>query len=544
MRIASTGGEASYGPGGIDTSSAIQAAKKSLVLSEMYGGQPMQVAVTDPIKIDTAGIQAQGLGDTASWAWNGLTGTLGGVYNAIMNPSPDSLAGKRDTLYTPVDRDTGQTQTPDQTRQATQDTFMTLAQLGAGAELPGTVANTVLDTANKDSITQQDHGVKLSSIQQSNLKAGSTLESIDSHLGTISANFQADANKSDTTNKSGSPIEAAIKDYANGLQGGNLVWQNIPHLGESADTAADEVDVFKDGIFETSGSLDELNQHVASLGNSMDNAAQKTDAAASKYDASQNLLDGDIKKLMADCEDCALSDFAKAQEGAADSLFQQAYAGPTSNYAGFLAEESARGSIHPAVDALGEDYSQTSTTKPVDLDVGAANSKLVTLDDQITEQKKTPIEIDDSSAMATIDALDAAASAPVTKVVTVVTVGGGGDGGDYGPGNYGNLDNGDSNGFIPETNSSGWDTFPSYAVGDVFVPTPRLAMVGDQPGGEWIGSIDQAQARFGSKGGQISIDAPLNINAPVYGVDDLNAILVAHQEGIMRAVANATLGGL
>ena len=216
---------------------------------------------------------------------------------------------------------------------------------------------------------------------------------------------------------------------------------------------------------------------------------------------------------------------------------------PTSNYAGFLAEESARGSIHPAVDALGEDYSLISTTKPVDLDVGAANSKLVTLDDQITEQKKTPIEIDDSSAMVTIDALDAAASAPVTKVVTVVTVGGGG-GGDYGPGNYGNLDNGDSNGFIPETNSSGWDTFPSYAVGDVFVPTPRLAMVGDQPGGEWIGSIDQAQARFGSKGGQISIDAPLNINAPVYGVDDLNSILTAHQEGIMRAVANATLGGL
>ena len=69
-------------------------------------------------------------------------------------------------------------------------------------------------------------------------------------------------------------------------------------------------------------------------------------------------------------------------------------------------------------------------------------------------------------------------------------------------------------------------------------------MVGDQPGGEWIGSIDQANARFGGKGGQVSISAPLNINAPVYGVDDLSAILASHREGIMRAVASATLGGL
>ena len=312
------GSEASYGPSGIDTSGAIESATKSLVLSEMYGGQKMQVAVTDPIKIDTTGIRAQGLGDAASWAWNGLTGTLGGVYNAIMNPSPDSLAGKRDTLYTPVDRDTGQTQTPDQTRQATQDTFMTLAQLGAGAELPGTVANTVLDTANKDSITQQDHGVKLSSIQQSNLKAGSTLESIDSHLGTIGANFQADANKSDTTNKSGSPIEAAIKNDANGLQGENLVWTNIQHLGESSDIAAGEVDVLKDGIFETSAGFDNFNQHLQSLGSSVESAASGMTASAQKYDASLNALTGQNGEY-----GCVMSEFGTWQEDNADYLFNQ-----------------------------------------------------------------------------------------------------------------------------------------------------------------------------------------------------------------------------
>ena len=88
-----------------------------------------------------------------------------------------------------------------------------------------------------------------------------------------------------------------------------------------------------------------------------------------------------------------------------------------------------------------------------------------------------------------------------------------------------------------ETGSPFGYNLPWYGEGDVFVGRPTLAVVGDRPGGEWIGGLDQAAARFGGRGGQgISISAPLNINAPVYGVDDLNAILAAHSENIVREV--------
>jgi len=150
--------------------------------------------------------------------------------------------------------------------------------------------------------------------------------------------------------------------------------------------------------------------------------------------------------------------------------------------------------------------------------------------------------------MAAIAAIDAAASQPVTKLVYVqeVSVGSsGGYGGGYNP--YSGAYSGYTGAFTPSTGgmSGGEYWLPTFASGDVYVPRPTLAVVGDRPGGEWIGGIDQAIARFGStttSQPQIRIDAPLNINAPVYGVDDLSAVLAAHKEGIMSAIYSALQG--
>jgi hypothetical protein len=211
---------------------------------------------------------------------------------------------------------------------------------------------------------------------------------------------------------------------------------------------------------------------------------------------------------------------------------------------------------------LGIDYSEadsglttigtkasTKQVMPLSLDTDQATADLDAVSASAKAEKQMPINLEGvPQAEAQLEALSASRTATIVIVTYHVDGGGGGtagvgdNGATWSPGNYGSLGDG-GNGFIPESNGSGWDTFPSYAAGDVFVPTPRLAMVGDQPGGEWIGSIAQAQARFGGQGGQGTIvNAPLNIYAPVYGVDDLGAILAAHADGIMKAVEqNATL---
>jgi TP901 family phage tail tape measure protein len=387
--------------------------------------------------------------------------------------------------------------------------------------------------------------------------------------------------------KQGDTPDAA---YVRGLESKftPMTWTDIP-LSKSADEAAAEVDVLKDGIFETSAGFDNFNQHLQSLGSSVESAASGMTASAQKYDASLNALTGQNGEY-----GCVMSEFGTWQEDNADYLFNQGYIGPSgANYDAFVAQEAARGAVHPGVDVLGENYganqnkpatvqlgidyseadnglttigtkASTKQVMPLSLDTGQATADLEAVSTSAKTEKQMPIVLEGvSQAQAIIDRL----TAPEEKDIYIVThygsVGGGGGsnsgvshgaGGQYGAdvsstdiwaegsGGQGGV-YGSPGGYGGNPTSFDMWNGPSFAAGDVFVPTPTLAMVGDQPGGEWIGSIAQAQARFGGQGGQgITVSAPLNIYAPVYGVDDLGAILAAHADGIMKAVEqNATL---
>ena len=369
--------------------------------------------------------------------------------------------------------------------------------------------------------------------QKAMLSGITNKDSLNEHIDALGADLQQASKTPDKSNESGSALESYIKERWGQSTWKDLEWQDIK---KSSELFSDDVDVLRDGIFETSQGLDGFSDSLSHAASSTHAAAETTAASASKYDASTNMLADYMKNLMASCDDCAMSEWGLAQEANSSKLFFQDFAGATSDYTAFLAEETARGAIHPAVTSLGYDYSAeaevgASSTKPVDLDVGAADSKLAQLTGQIEEKRSTPVEIDDSGAMSAISALDEAAGGTVVKTIIIETIYAGGGGGGEG---YDNMADAVFN--LP---------VQSFASGDVFVPAPTLAVVGDQPGGEWIGSIEQAQSRFGGQGGQgISISAPLVINAPVYGVDDLNGILTEHREGIMRAIHNSYQGGL
>jgi len=285
-----------------------------------------------------------------------------------------------------------------------------------------------------------------------------------------------------------------------------------------------------------------------------------TDGIKNSIDKSNDLLSKTAENTSDMCE--AMSDFGIAQETnwGEMGLGLSSYIGSTEDYNAFLETEYERGAYHPAPVELGsmskwksemEEYlgkTEEEITFPAVLDTTEADSQLDEFKEKATEEQQMPIQVDDSAAMAAIAAIDAAASQPVTKLVYVqeVSVGSsGGYGGGYNP--YSGAYSGYTGAFTPSTGgmSGGEYWLPTFASGDVYVPRPTLAVVGDRPGGEWIGGIDQAIARFGStttSQPQIRIDAPLNINAPVYGVDDLSAVLAAHKEGIMSAIYSACRG--
>ena len=177
--------------------------------------------------------------------------------------------------------------------------------------------------------------------------------------------------------------------------------------------------------------------------------------------------------------------------------------------------------------------SEEEITFPAVLDTSQADSQLEEFKGKATEEQQMPIQVDDSQALAAIAAIDAAASKPVVKQVIIQEVGGGGIPSGYGSGNVG---------------ESAWGTplytgvtFPSYGTGDVFVPVPTLAIVGDRPGGEWVGGIDQAKARFGG-GGQIVVNYSSHISGPIYGVDDLNRVLDENNRRLVAQIADAQKG--
>jgi len=241
-----------------------------------------------------------------------------------------------------------------------------------------------------------------------------------------------------------------------------------------------------------------------------------------------------LKSAMEDCTE-TMSEFGLWQEQNAETLFQGSYIGAggeqyldwkLSQIQSIAATQKAMASVGGAV--IGKDYTNFELSPTID--TSAAESQLSSLKSQMSEEQKIPLSIDDSQAMSAIAAINAAASAPVTKPVYVQQIGGIGGGSDWGGGG-----------------SDWWENpydspyyLPSYAEGDVFVPEPTLAVVGDRPGGEWIGGIDQAIERFGGGGGgQIVINAPTTIQGNVYGIADMDAYMDERDRQLEAKLSNA-----
>ncbi|MCK9569475.1 phage tail tape measure protein [Candidatus Pacearchaeota archaeon] len=253
------------------------------------------------------------------------------------------------------------------------------------------------------------------------------------------------------------------------------------------------------------------------MGGKLDSTTSQVTEAISK---SNDLLSKTAENTSDMCE--AMSDFGVAQEQnwASMGMGLSSYIGSDAGYAGFLEEEAARGAYHPDVVELGSssqwkaDYEAKaeSITMPATLDTSEADAQLATFQESAKEEQTIPVAVDDNAAMSAIAAIDAAASAPVTKIVYVQEVGGGSS--VYNP--YSGDYSGYTGAYSPGTGgySGGEYWLPAFGAGDVFVPEPTLAIVGDRPGGEWIGGIDQAMARFGGNAGSqvvVNINQTVNI---------------------------------
>jgi TP901 family phage tail tape measure protein len=239
-----------------------------------------------------------------------------------------------------------------------------------------------------------------------------------------------------------------------------------------------------------------------------------------------------LESAMKDCTE-TMSEFGLWQEQNAETLFQGSYIGAggeqyldwkLSQIQSIAATQKAMAAVGGAV--IGKDYTDFELSPTID--TSAAESQLSSLKSQMAEEQKIPLSVDDSQAMSAISAINAAASAPVTKPVYVQQIGsygGGGGGSDWWDSPY-------------STYSPYY--LPSYAEGDVFVPEPTLAVVGDRPGGEWIGGIDQAIERFGGGGGgQVVINAPTTIQGNVYGIADMDAYMDERDRQLEAKLSNA-----
>ena len=216
--------------------------------------------------------------------------------------------------------------------------------------------------------------------------------------------------------------------------------------------------------------------------------AADTSVPATQNQPGMNVGYDALKDALSGCEE-TMSEFGKWQEANASTLFFGSYMGPSgAPYDEWKAGEAARGANHPAVDNLGYDYSQ-------------AHEEALQLSTVITKEEKKPVSLDDSKALASADSLQAELSQPAYKTVYVSTSGG--------SGGAGNLGNNTGNPILDQGLFESFENLPSFASGDVFVPRPTLALVGDRPGGEWIGGMDQAVQRFGGGQGQptsVSVD--------------------------------------
>lgn len=246
-----------------------------------------------------------------------------------------------------------------------------------------------------------------------------------------------------------------------------------------------------------------------------------TDTALSSANDTMERGQGILKKTAESLDECCdlMSDFGWAQEEMSDTLFNKSYIGQTGEqYQAFLDAEKARGAYSPDTLRLGKDYSEPAI-KPLELDDTSARNTLTAFNSSAKETVTVPLHADGSQAMGVIGQIRAAAAQGAFMPIYSGAAGGGGG-----------LPVDIINQGIFESPLS----FPGFGIGDVFVPEPTLAVVGDRPGGEWIGGIDQAQARFGGRG-NITIDARI-INYGTMSSQDLDRRLDDQRKAILAEV--------
>jgi len=265
--------------------------------------------------------------------------------------------------------------------------------------------------------------------------------------------------------------------------------EKMPDLFSSAQLA--RLDKYKNGLIDAGEALKGLSYDANSVADSIERINFAQNAAAGSYE---------------------------------DLMFYGSYIGPTSGYYDWLVEESGKP----------EDQIRTFL---INADCAEADAALEKLDAKATSTKTAKLNLDTTEAEKDVLAFNSLASKPITKSIYIDYIDGGYDGG---------YDSGDwySGGI---SGSSTWQDVmwpyayqvPFFGSGDVFVRQPTLAVVGDRPGGEWIGGIDQAKARFGGAGtSQISIKIEQNINGTGLSVDELSRVLSKNNEEIYREVAD------
>lgn len=351
-------------------------------------------------------------------------------------------------------------------------------------------------------------------------------------------NLAETGRSTEPSEKTGTPWADEIRSKADKLVWEDRTWKNIesPTIDWFLEEQASKIK----GIFEETGWAWE---GVTESAKALSSETDKTTSYLANYNAELNLLapkekTQSLADSMEGC-DCALSDFAEAQE-AMTELFASGYIGPSGeNYLGYLQQEASRGAYRPANITVGFDYeeegkaymdqlahdlqddSKWSTT--VKVDTTQATQDVDALQTDAEDQASMPITADGSQAFAVIAQIRADAAAGATMPIYTS---GGGYGGSEGLGNG-----------VFESNEWAWD-IPSFAEGS-FVSSPTLAIVGDRPGGEIVAGLDQLRGLGGTK---IEITYSPVIHGPIYGVDDLNAVLERNNRALRNEITEALRG--
>jgi hypothetical protein len=335
-----------------------------------------------------------------------------------------------------------------------------------------------------------------------------------------------------TSHKQGETARKANESKEDTFDWNEHYTKNLAGVEAAIHTNDTSVNLLRDGYFMCGKDAETLTGKVTDLGNASQKAtSQIAEAANQATESAKSTTVGynQLKTIMDECTDCALSDFAKWQESQSD-MFQGAYIGPSSGYDAWLKSQPQSPLGHPGVDELGINYNEQSTKKTIDLDDASALATNSALNQELQTPKQKPVNLDDASALAESAALDTELSQTVYKTVVVNTVGGGAGGG--GEASSGQNPNGA--GWLPE--SALFDTMPAYAEGG-HVEAPHIALVGEN-GPETI----IPDAKLNGMGNRSISIGDFIVQGNINGVDDLEARFAAHADSVCHRVLMGSKG--